>query len=279
MSEYSGIMFLPDVVLTADTTAVLSRTDGTSATVAMRSGSWFASGLHMLAHIVDTYNTTGNGGGAVSNTIALTMVHEGSKDADNGKGKMTWSGGNTLTLAWSANATEATAVTGQGVFSSQASPVAADFAPFNELELTFPPVTYSIGSMPRGAAMQAAADSTLYSIQGSVQRTVSMSVNIDIGSGYNAGEYEGWLTLFKSYWFGGRSVLTLVDPVSYAATTLVSSGVGKAHSLVSLENADITFSRLVESKETYSVSGPFGYGIRMARPLSDGEGQAKLVVT
>jgi len=272
---------LPDVILSADSTIAFTTSGGYSATVTMKAGSWFASPANLIEYAVNLFNTTGSSGSAVPASVAVNclLVHNGAKHADNGKIRLSWTGGGSFGMEYTANATELQAILGQATFAlTTSTPYTFSSAVSGFFEPTFPLADYSIGSIAREGYSSVATDSTLYSLQGYAQKSVTISFNVLMSAGYS--ERDSVKSLFSDRWLVGRSVLAVLDPVSwYGATDLGGADKSKAHSLVALSATDVSFTRLVREKETVSVCGPLSLALRVPVPMTAGDTQTEVVVT
>ena len=233
--------------------------------------------------MIYTFNRIGNGGSAVTNKISTTMINSGNGHADNGKLKLTWSGGATLTLTFgtaevSAAVGYGSTTTPSGLSSSHTLPNVVHGGDYF-WEPSYPVLGYQRGTTSAGGYTATTLKGGVFSIRGNDIKTVKLSVNVGYSAGYV--EWLGWINLWKRRWLLGRSVAYIPDPTSYSfsrstLTVPADPVMGVADPLVSLEAGDVTAERLIREKESVFTSGPFSMGIKPAPSLLDGHPSSRI---
>lgn len=229
-------------------------------------GTWFASALHLWQYMVYQWNQNMP---AAAGQMAVTLVSD-PEDANYGKFLITpdlgWGAISDMQFEVGSQYAEMGITDGGGSWST--GPEAGAFytvAAQHILSPYWPPREYTRGMDALNGYSALSQDGTAYSIAGTSQETVKLSITVDRNSDYT--ETDAWVALWADRWTRGRAVTFYMDrsdlPTVWAAT------VGRAD-VLTLAEADksIDFKRLVEYKEVQDTTdGTFV--IKPAWPVTD----------
>lgn len=268
MSEaWNQSIFLGDILLLDSTAVVVSMTVAGptvySANVTYAPGTWFASPLHWLQHIVYTWNQSMPGAaGAMTAGIESdpTSANHGKLyvNPDTGWGTIT-----ALTFTIPNNWVDLGLSSGSWALG--ASPPLT-YTP-NAVPSMFGPL-WPLASMDRTVEVLSgytarATNGTAYSVAGATQEMLTLGVNID-RSDYT--EVHAWRDLFDTHWTRGRSVVFYLDRLDLPAEWYTYLDGGEPLVLTNQQKS-LDFSRMIDYTESQDKTSA-NFGIRVSGYLA-----------